>query len=190
MQAERKEVQYFKERKEGYLESVQSDVQRRKEEEEEEAERMAKEQAERERKEAIANRREELKLSLPPEVKNGVKSKTIALRFGDGRSGQRRFASNTPFTTIFNWVDAIYEIERELVVLTTLNGKQTFSWDDDIVCNKTLDEAGLGRNTGFRVIEKKQEESTESDRKEKTEANDEETNTEKKHERKKRDKDS
>jgi hypothetical protein len=50
----------------------------------------------------------------------------------------------------------MYEIEREKVVLTAMNGKQTFAWNEE-ENTKSLKEAGLGKSTGFRVTEKKEE---------------------------------
>jgi hypothetical protein len=156
MQTEMKEIQYFKERKVGYRDSVDNDIQRIEREAKEEAERMVKAKAEIERMAAIQKRREELKSSLPPEDKSD-KAKTVALRFADGKSGQRKFAPDTPLSTVFDWVDAMFEIERETVVLTTLNGKQTFSWDDADSKKETLEQAGLGRMIGLRVTENKPE---------------------------------
>jgi Skp family chaperone for outer membrane proteins len=160
MQSEMKEIQYFKEREEGYRDSVDNDIQRKEKEAKEEAERLAKEKAEIERMATIQKRRADLKSALPPEDKSG-KAKTVALRFADGKSGQRKFAPNTPLSTVFDWVDAMFEIERETLVLTTLNGKQAFSWDSEDVKTKTLEKAGLGRMTGLRVTEKKPEASEE-----------------------------
>jgi glutamate synthase domain-containing protein 2 len=156
MQTELKEVQYYQERKEGYKESVQNDIVRKNQEKEEEAKRAAAEKADKEHQEAIAKRRTELKASLPEEATDKG-AKKIAIRFADGRSGQRRFTGDQPLSTVFNWVDVMYEIEREKVILTTMNGKQTFTWDE-VENEKSLDEAGLGRMTGFRVAEKKEEE--------------------------------
>jgi glutamate synthase domain-containing protein 2 len=156
MQTELKEVQYYQERKEGYKESVQNDIVRKNQEKEEEAKRAAAEKADKEYQEAIEKRRTELKSSLPEEA-TSKDAKKIAIRFADGRSGQRRFTRDQPLSTVFNWVDIMYKIEREKVILTTMNGKQTFTWDEE-ENEKTLDEAGLGRMTGFRVAEKKEEE--------------------------------
>jgi Skp family chaperone for outer membrane proteins len=154
MQTALQEMQYFQERKDGYRDSVQNDVQRQVQEAKGQAERLAKEKEEQERKDAMGKRREELKTALPEEDTTRA-AKTIAIRLADGRNGKRRFAPDTPLTTVFNWVDAMYEIEREKLILTTMNGKQTFSWEDDAdKMQKTLEEAGLGRNTGFRVAEK------------------------------------
>ena len=156
MQTVLKDLQYFKERKEGYTESKKSDKEKQKREKEEEEKRLNAEKAEHERLKIIEKRREELKESLPDEAK-GKDVIKIALRFPDGRSGQRRFSPGQPLTDIFNWVDAMYEIERETVLLTTMSGKQTFEWEED---TKTLEDAGLGKNTGFRVSTK---DSTESE---------------------------
>ena len=149
-----KEAQYFKERKEGYSESVKSDKERKRREKEEEAKRLAEEEEEKQRQEAIVKRRLELKESLPAEEKASNKAKKIAVRFADGRSGQRVFSSDQPIRDVFNWVDAYYEMEREIVVLTTMNGKQSFVWNEEEV-DKSLEDVGLGKSTGFRVTEKK-----------------------------------
>jgi UBX domain len=167
LQMERKEVEQYKERKEGYQESVKSDEERKVREKREEQERLAKEKAEMERLAAMEKRREELLQSLPEEpgqeIKNAI---TLSIRSPGGRSGKRRFAPETELSVIFNWVDASFQMERELVVLTTMNGKQTFSWEDT-TADKTLKDAGLGRMVGFRVSEKKTTEVKQSEAKEK-----------------------
>jgi hypothetical protein len=155
MQTNLKEAKYYKERLVGYSDSVKSDNERKQREKEEEAKRLVEEAAEKERQEAIELRREELKESLPGEDKSPT-AKKIALRFADGRSGQRQFSPDQPISDVFNWVDAMYEIEREKVLLTTMNGKRTFIWDEEENAT-SLKDTGLGRNTGLRVTEKKYE---------------------------------
>ena len=165
MQLELREAQLFQERKEGYKSSVQNDLERKVREKKEEAERLAKEQAEKERLEALEKRREEFARSLPEEP--GPKAKdaiTMSIRFSDGRSEKRRFASDTQLSVVFNWVDVSFKMERELVILTTMNGKQTFSWDDASE-EKTLKEAGLGRMVGFRVTKKEEKKGDSSEEK-------------------------
>ena len=158
MQLEMRETQLLQERKEGYKSSVQSDTERKIREKKDEAERLAKEKAEKERLEILEKRREEFLESLPeppgPEVKDAI---TISIRFSDGRSEKRRFDSDAQLSMVFNWVDATFKVERELTTLTTMNGKQTFSWEDASE-EKSLQEAGLGRMVGFRVTEKKKNE--------------------------------
>jgi hypothetical protein len=154
MHHEQKESQLFRERQEGYKSSIVSDVERRQQEKVEAAAKLAEQEAEKERIAALEERRETLKESLPEEPsKDDKEAMTIALRFTDGRAGQRRFDSTTPIMTVFNWVDAHYEMEREQITLTTMNGQKTFSWGD-MDESQTLAEAGLGRMTGLRVIEK------------------------------------
>ena len=158
MQRDLKEAEYFKERKEGYKESIQSDIERKLREKKEKEERLAKEKAEKERLEALERRRQELLESLPEEPGSDVKDAiTMSIRFLDGRSGKRKFTQDTQLSVVFNWVDALFQMEREVVILTTMNGKQTFSWEDTTESN-TLKEAGIGRMAGFRVTEKKGEE--------------------------------
>lgn len=154
MHHELKEAQLFKERKEGYKSSVISDVQRGEQERVEEEQRIAKEQAENERLEMMVRRREELRASLPDEPDTDeVDAMTIALRFPDGRVGQRRFTRNTRIGSVFNWVDSTFGMEREAVLLTTLNGQKSFSWDE--AEGLTLGDSGLGKMTGLRVSETK-----------------------------------
>lgn len=162
MQLELTEVQLYQERKDGYKSSVQDDVERKVREKKEEAERLAKEEAEKDRLETLEKRREEFIEALPeePDAK-ATDSITLSVRSPDGRSEKRRFAPNTQLSVIFNWVDGTFKMEREVAVLTTMNGKQTFSWDDASE-EKTLKEAGLGRMVGFRVTEKKEEEKDDS----------------------------
>jgi hypothetical protein len=160
MQTELKEAQYFKERKEGYTESMQNDAEREKREKEEAAKKAAEEKAEKERLAAIETRRKELKESLPEEP-TSRDAKKVRVRFADGRAEQRRFSADEPLSSIFNWVDAMFEMEREKVTLTTMNGKQTFTWDEE-TNDKSLADAGLGRMTGFRVSETKESADEES----------------------------
>jgi len=157
MQTELKELQLYKERQEGYIDSVQSDNERKLKEAQEEADRKAKEVAEAARQAEIDARRQELRQSLPEDMKGGNNVKKIALRFSDGRTSQRGFSSDQPLTVLFNWVDAMFEIERETVVLTTLNGKQTFAWEGDDITT-TLEDAGLNRMTALRVSQATKEE--------------------------------
>eukprot|EP00980_Cylindrotheca_fusiformis_P007795 scaffold1669_cov129-Cylindrotheca_fusiformis.AAC.6 len=165
MQTDLKEAQYSKERREGYSESIKSDIEKKKREKEEAAKRLAEEEAEKARVEALEKRREELRETLPEED-TSKDAKKIAVRFADGRSGQRQFSPNQPVSDLFNWVDAMYEIEREKVVLTAMNGKRSFTWSDEDNY-KSLKDSGLGRNTGFRVTEKKEE----ADKREEEESN-------------------
>lgn len=157
-----KEARLYKERTQGYRSSVESDIQRREAEKRETEEQEAREKAELERLEALQQRREELRASLPSEPgKDIAEAMTVALRFVDGRSGQRRFLPDTPLHTVFNWVDATYEMEREVVVLTTMNGQKTFTWKENDAT--ILRDSGLSRMTGLRVTEKKTDETTTED---------------------------
>lgn len=158
------ELQYYQERQAGYKSSIQDDI-KRKQEEKRQAQ-LEKEKAEKEKahEEAMAQRRVELKESLPEEPsKGGEGIITIALRFADGRAGQRRFLPETPLSTIFDWVDAEYEMERETITLSTMNGQFQFEdWED----NQTLEEAkGIGRMTGLRVMKKEENDDDNADNK-------------------------
>lgn len=155
LQVALKEAEYYRERKEGYSESVKNDQERKEREKKEQKLRLAREKVEKERQEAVATRREELKENLPDEDES-ADAKKVALRFPDGRSGQRQFSPDTPVSDLLNWVDAIFEMEREKVVLTSMNGKVTVTWDEEMN-DKSLSDIGLGRNTGFRVSEAQEE---------------------------------
>lgn len=163
LQTDLKEAEYFRERKEGYSESVKSDQERKEREKEEQKLQLAKEKAEKERQEAVARRREELKENLPEEDQS-ADAKKVAIRFPDGRSGQRQFSPDTPVSDLLNWVDAMFEMEREKVVLTSMNGKIAVTWDEE-TNDRLLSEIGLGRNTGFRVSEAQEETKEEKEEK-------------------------
>lgn len=154
LQKQVNDLQIYKEIKDGYAGSIMADRKREKEEAEAEAARKAKEVAEAARLAAIQERRKTLLAELPDDKKKGGEIKRIALRFPDGRKGERGFEPDQPVSVLFNWVDAMFEIERENVVLTTMNGKITFSWEEDGSSDKTLADAGLGKSTAFRVTEK------------------------------------
>lgn len=95
--------------------------------------------------------------ALPEEPEKGSDGVvTIALRFGDGRKGQRRFGAETMVDEVFNWIDAMFKTERETIELMTMNGKKTFSFGDN--GSTTLEDIGLGKMAAFRVIEKEVEE--------------------------------
>jgi len=93
---------------------------------------------------------------LPPEPTDSdqMAVKTVALRFADGRTGQRRFAATARTNDLLDWVDAVFGMERETVQLVTLNGKVSLEWNEDDK-GTTLEEAGLGKMVGLRVTEKK-----------------------------------
>jgi hypothetical protein len=167
MQKELAELQFYKERQEGYQESVKSDKEREKREAKEKADQEAKEKAEAKHLAEIEARRKDLKEALPEDEKGGDAIK-IALRFSDGRKGQRGFSPDQPLSVLFNWVDAMFEMERETVVLTTLNGQRTFSWDDEGVKETTLEDAELGKMTAFRVTQRKNEEMAATEEKERS----------------------
>lgn len=164
LQKHLKELEYYTERKEGYSESVKNDNERNKREKEEEAQRVANEKAEKERKEVVEARRVELK-ALLPEEDTSKDAKKVALRFQDGQSGQRQFSPDSSVSDLFNWIDAIFEMEREKVVLTSMNGKITLKWDEE-TNDRLLKDIGLGRNTGFRASEAQEKEETKGEEEE------------------------
>ena len=54
---------------------------------------------------------------------------------------------------VFNWVDAVYGIEREKIELSTMNGQKRFTYMEDGAENRALKDVGLGKMTGLRVVE-------------------------------------
>mmetsp|Transcript_21187 Transcript_21187/g.24179 ORF Transcript_21187/g.24179 Transcript_21187/m.24179 type:complete len:546 (-) Transcript_21187:97-1734(-) len=163
-----RETHLLQERMMGYKESVRNDEERKEKVQQEERERIALEQQQKEHEKRIQERRLELKESLPEEPAKKPSDKnimTIALRFvADGRVGQRRFESDTELEVVFNWIDAMYDIERETVTLQTMNGQKTFEWDSTDR-NKTLKDVEFKRMTGLRVMiqEKKKDENADKD---------------------------
>jgi UBX domain len=153
-----KELRLHKDRRRGYEGSVQSDLERQERERREQIEAMEREKAALERQKATLERRQALQESLPEEPPLSTPPSevmTVALRFPDGKSAQRRFAPDAKLASVFNWVDATFGIERELVTLTTLNGQKRYEWDEDDNVEMTLTEAGFGKMTGLRVTEQK-----------------------------------
>jgi len=156
MQHELKEMELFKERQKGFQSSLKDDRKREEEEKLKEQKAAEEEKARKEREEEVKLRRKELLDALPEEPERGSDGVvTIALRFSDGRKGQRRFESDSLLDDVFNWIDAIFKTERETVELMTMNGTKKFSFGDDD--NLTLEDAGLGKMAALRVIEKQVE---------------------------------
>lgn len=154
----RQESIWTKERTADYQDSAMRDAENRLRHEQAKRDHMAAEKVREERLNAILTRREELRSTIPDEPDASTPEvKTVALRFANGQTGQRRFAPSTKLTDLFNWVDAMFDLERETVVLVSMNGKQSFEWinkSDDI---PTLEEAGFGKMVGLRVTIKKKE---------------------------------
>lgn len=156
MQHELKEMELFKERQKGFQSSLKDDRKREEEERLKEQKAVEEEKARKERDEEVKLRRIELLEALPEEPETGSDGVvTIALRFSDGRKGQRRFVSDSLIDDVFNWIDAIFKTERETVELMTMTGTKKFSFGDD--GSLTLEDAGLGKMAALRVIEKQVE---------------------------------
>jgi len=154
MQREVMELQYLRERTDGYKKSVHENQALAEKEREEKELQLAQEQAEQERTRALEQRRKELLESLPAEPDSHEQTNVIivALRFGDGRSGRRRFFDSVEMDVLFNWVDAVFGLAREEVVLTTMTGHKRFTFQGD--SGLTLKGAGFGKMVGMRVSER------------------------------------
>ena len=164
LQHDRREAMLHRERTEGYRASVEEDaVREARERAEAERQRRLEEEEER-RREELEERREVLRESLPEEPEPGAAgAATIALRFADGTRDQRRFPSDAPIDSIFDWIDVEHEIERERLELGTMNGSRTFVHGGEEAL--TIEGAGLGRMTALRVgiVEGQSEEADEDD---------------------------
>ena len=161
MQYEISELAMLKERTEGYKSSVQDDTKRAEEERKEEEKRLEEERIAKEREEMILERRKELLESLEDEPDNSSDIITIALRFSDGRTGRRRFVQDTSMDDVFNWVDAVFEVERESIILSSMSGKKSFEYSGEEGEEMSLKEAGLGKMAGLLVTKKKDDSKSE-----------------------------
>jgi hypothetical protein len=154
LQTAAQEAHYFQERTAGYQGSIQSDRDRAALERAQAAELVAQERAERDHDAALQRRRVIRRAALAPEPeRDEADVKTVSLRWPDGRSSQRRFSADVELTELFYWADVEFEVDGEALRLTTMNGKQSFTWDDRTV---SLADAGLGKMTGMRVTQTKQ----------------------------------
>jgi len=160
LQFDRKEFQLLKERTEGYVKSQQQDKAREEKDEMMKQKKKKEEEMEKARIQQILHRRKELLDNLVEEPDMGEDGViTIALRFSDGvkrdmSTCKRRFnASTTTTNDVFNWIDAVHEMEREKVELSTMNGTKKFIYDEDLGEEQTLKGAGLGKMTALRVSE-------------------------------------
>ena len=167
LQHERRERLLHRERVEGYRGSVEEDAAREQREAQEQERRRKEEEAERQRVARVEARRVQLLAALAPEPETGAEGVvTIALRFAAQGSGnreqpmQRRFDKNTTrMNDVFDWVDAVHGLEREMVELSTMNGARKFIYtmadenSEDGDNSMTLEEAGLGKMVALRVTE-------------------------------------
>ena len=150
MQTNVRELELYKERQEGYQSSMVQDTENRQKEAELAAESKRKAEEEAKHQAEIQERRARLEDELGGEVsKDTPNSKVLSIRMDSGESHRRRFPHDATIEMVLNWADVQCQVEREKVVLTTLNGKQSFSWDDRR--DATLEEVGLGKMTGFRL---------------------------------------
>eukprot|EP00562_Extubocellulus_spinifer_P008961 CAMPEP_0178508600 /NCGR_PEP_ID=MMETSP0696-20121128/20839_1 /TAXON_ID=265572 /ORGANISM="Extubocellulus spinifer, Strain CCMP396" /LENGTH=529 /DNA_ID=CAMNT_0020138165 /DNA_START=124 /DNA_END=1713 /DNA_ORIENTATION=- len=180
MQHHIREARLYTERVRGYASSQMDDENREMKERQARAEAKAREEEEARRKEAMEQRRAELLDSLPDEPEaGGAGTITIALRFADGRTGRRRFdADDATMGDVFNWVDAVFEMERERIELSTMTGQKKFVFGEDGTSEMTLSDAGLGKMTGLRVTEIEAEEDTNNGDEEEEEEEEEEDDEE------------
>ena len=150
------ELQIQKERKSGYVSGMQQDDDNKAQREQKIKEEKEQQRKEAAAKQAILDRRAALLngLSEEPDASSS-NCKTIALRFANGSKGQRRFDSDaTSMSDIFNWVDAMFELDRESITLHTMNGKNQFEYDESD--EDTLEDAlGSSNRVGLRVLTKK-----------------------------------
>jgi UBX domain len=165
LQKQQQELLWQQERVKGYQKSIQSDVQLKEQRIQEALEqRRLKEEEERRLQQIQERRNQFLELLNEVTVSDGDANEkvetgpitTVALRFGDGRTGTRRFTSSATIQDIFRWVDAEFSIECETVLLQSMNGQRTFEWYTDDESNRQvkLSDVGLGKMFGLRVTTK------------------------------------
>lgn len=147
LQKLRQEKIWQSERLEGYKSSQVTDTQQKIRLEQERIQSEKESELAKQRELAIQERRQKLKESLGPEATTG---KTIALSHDNNRY-QRKFSSSASVNDVFDWADVVLEVEREGIVLQSLQEK--FVYEDD----RTLEEAGLKQMVLFRVLERKPE---------------------------------
>lgn len=144
----------FQERQRGYKKSILEDTTREVHEKEKEERKLQLEKERQEKELALQERRKELRENLPEEPSSAsgqTNIVTIALRFTNGKKGQRRFLDDVKMEQLFNWVDAEFELERETVVLTTMNGSKSFDYDSVVEKGLLLKDSGLGKMAALRV---------------------------------------
>lgn len=155
MKVDIQEQKYLQERISNYHQSIQQDIHREQVELEQQREEERKQKEKEERIQFYQCRRQEMKERFPQEPLLTSSEKdvyTIALRFTDGsqKPSQRRFHSHDTLEHVFNWMDITYEIERERIVLTTMNGSQSWKYSDSMD-QLTLKDSGLGKMMALRV---------------------------------------
>ena len=177
MQKELQEIEWFQERKAGYHSSAKTDREEQERQEKEEALEKERQLQEEQRQAALLERRKRLEQDLPDEPEPSADVKTIALRLSASLTTnttkgeipaperlKRRFSADTPLATIFDWVDVVLELERETVILTTLNGKQSFSWNNVEDKESTVATVGSSKMMAFWVkTQEEEKEDTEDD---------------------------
>jgi hypothetical protein len=128
-----RESQQAQERVSNYQGSVVADQTKKQRQEQERLEKQNRERAQQQHMEKVQQRRVQLLAALPDEPPATTTSAvtTVALRFvSKGQTSQRRFdTSTTRLVDIFNWIDAVFELEREHIVLQTMNGQETYDWN-------------------------------------------------------------
>lgn len=193
----RTEMKLLKERTQGYQSSIRDDMARENKEIEHQAIEEQKKENERSRLEMLEIRRAKLLANLIDEPSHDITDGvvTVALRFAitpnaneninkikqlpQQQDLRRRFiASETRVNDVFDWIDAMFGYEREMLVLSTMNGSKKFMYcdDDDVGVednnnnnndndnddynkdekkgkNVTLDEAGFSKTMALRVTE-------------------------------------
>jgi UBX domain len=140
----RQEQVWDQERRDHYSQSVVADERQREERRQAVEREKAAAAALATRAAQIVARRAVLQRELPDEppllaattttTGNSGNIVVVAIRLPDGRKAQRRFlVDNDDITTttavLFNWVDVVFEHEREKVQLQTLDGSKTFTYE-------------------------------------------------------------
>ena len=113
-------------------------------------ERKRQEQAVEDRRNAVVARRAEKRAMLPAEPGSGEEGcALIRVRLPQGVSAQRRFCSTATVGGVYDWVDALDDIDAlEYVLTSTYPRREHRRADADVL----LSEVGLVPNAALMVI--------------------------------------
>ena len=93
----------------------------------------------------IQYRRDAFKKALQDEPEpdvnvNGENVITVALRLADGRNGKRRFLSTDRMEFVFDYVDAMFEWDRERLLITSMRGDYKLEYSEHDKKDLTIGE--------------------------------------------------
>ena len=151
---EAKEMEYKRERDEGFVRSEEEgkraaaeERRRRREEEEEQAETMRREAD-------LAERRATLLASMKDEPSGG--GVAVSASLGERRE-RRRFEEGQPACDAWSWADCVFGEPREDLVFRTVDGRREWTWKAVEGGKVEIGELGWAKMQGLRVEVVKEE---------------------------------